>query len=179
MVRSGAIDINIMIDSCCENIDKSSKRRNKFAKFTGRVANRMSHYVSLIRKTTLRIKDDIKNNLYDEYKDFIDSNLEYFEFMNSPQWDHYITRFPHKNTISTTDIRKNCTISFESWLKLNEDKISYRMRQSSYSKMMFDKRLLMINRSPLVRHPAYIDFEKDPLAFKESDVIVPAYMPLV
>ena len=39
--------------------------------------------------------------------------------------------------------------------------------------------MLNINNSPLVRHIAYINFEKNPLMVTNNDIKIPAYMPLV
>ena len=86
MVKKGALDLNLIIDKCCENIDHSSKKRTKFSKFSEKVSSKMITYANLVKNTTNNMETQIKENLYEEYKNFKNSNLEYLEFMNSPEW---------------------------------------------------------------------------------------------
>ena len=106
---------------------------------------------------------------------------ELIEFMEEDEsrWQKYVKERPQLN-ISKNAIKNSTNQTYTEWINLNKNKLVKQLSFATNFNRFFSKNLLLINKSPLVRHIAYINFDKNPLKFEEEkEKIVPYYIPVV
>ena len=98
---------------------------------------------------------------------------------NDLRWQEYVKERPHLN-LSKNNIRYLSNQNYTEWINNNRNKLYEQLHNATNFYRFFDKTLLFINKSPLIRHVAFINYEKNPLKFEdENEKIVPFYIPFV
>ena len=88
------------------------------------------------------------------------------------RWKIYIKNKKNK-TYTRDNLRYLMNQSYSDWIDNNKNKLLNQLNSSTNFNKFFNKNLLFANKSPLVRHIAYINYE-NPFKFENNkEKIVP------
>ena len=141
----------------------------------------MNHYSRVVKNHVKEIRESIQKTWNDQYKRDIKCKRELYNFMEEDEsrWKIYVKERGHLN-FSKNNIRYLSNQSYTEWINNNRNKLLEQLNSATSFDRFFNKSLLFINKSPLIRHVAFINYEKNPLKFEDdSEKIVPFYIPLV
>jgi hypothetical protein len=175
------LDFSHIIDKSTQDIEESlriSKCKFKFSKI---IISRMNHYSKVVKNHVKEIRESIQKTWNDQYKRDVKCKRELYNFMEEDEsrWKIYIKERGNLN-LSKNNIRYLSNQSYTEWINNNRNKLLEQLNSATSFDRFFNKSLLFINKSPLIRHVAFINYEKNPLKFEdESEKIVPFYIPLV
>lgn len=179
-ILSDSIELNQVMDDCINDIEESLKVSKSKFKFDKILLSKMNTNTKLIKNYVEELKKNIKDTWQDQYQSDILYATEIFDYMEEDEkrWKIYIKNKKNK-TYTRDNLRYLMNQSYSDWIDNNKNKLLNQLNSSTNFNKFFNKNLLFANKSPLVRHIAYINYE-NPFKFENNkEKIVPFYIPLV